>query len=184
MKDFGADIHKELTSFSIEKKQKLSISMISYISLESKTKLGQSRMNKTHNSRYLLRDLWKLDYLGSIQINRSTSNFISSRGYSIQCKVNKILERFLNKQNTIQVLLCFKKIVYYIQFLQTFYKACQLYQTYLSTTFTRASYGTVPGLFKVHLSSFSSLISVRRNRVHNSIVQCGQLATTYLQCIL
>jgi len=40
MKDFGTDIHKELTPFSIEKEQKLNISMVSYISSESKTKSG------------------------------------------------------------------------------------------------------------------------------------------------
>ena len=53
------DIHEKLASASVEKKQKLDVSVVSYVSSESKAKSGQSRMNKTHNSGRLLRILWK-----------------------------------------------------------------------------------------------------------------------------
>ena len=51
--------------------------MVDYISLKSKTKSGQFKVNKIHNYRYLIRVLWKLDHLGLIWINESTNNFIS-----------------------------------------------------------------------------------------------------------
>ena len=51
------DIHEKLASASVEKKQKLDVSVVSYVSSESKAKSGQSRMNKTHNSGRLLRVL-------------------------------------------------------------------------------------------------------------------------------
>ena len=60
------DIYNKLVSASIEEEQKLNVPVVNYVSPRSKTKPEQSRMNKVHNSRYLLRALWKLDYLGPI----------------------------------------------------------------------------------------------------------------------
>jgi len=60
------NIYKKLTSISIEKEQELDVFVVKYVSSKSKMKSGQSRMDKTHNSRYLLRVLWKLDHLGPI----------------------------------------------------------------------------------------------------------------------
>ena len=71
--------------------------MANYISFESKTKFEQFRVDKTYNSKYLFRVLWKLDYLGPIWMNGNTNNFISSRSYSKWYKANKILKRFLNE---------------------------------------------------------------------------------------
>jgi len=51
MKAVEVDIHEELTSSFVEEEQKLNVSVVDYISPESKTKSRQSRVNKTHNSR-------------------------------------------------------------------------------------------------------------------------------------
>jgi len=85
--------------------QKLNVSVVNYISSESKTKSGQSRINKTHNFGCLFRALWKLDHLGPFWMNRSTNDFITSRDSSRWYKVNEVLERFLDKQDIIQVFL-------------------------------------------------------------------------------
>jgi len=100
-----------LASAPIEKGQKLDVPMVNYVSLESKAKPGQSRMNEAHNSGCLLRALWKSDHLGSFWVNRSTNDFITSRGSSRWYKVNEVPERFLDKQNIIQVFLGLQKTV-------------------------------------------------------------------------
>lgn len=109
--------------------------MVDYVSPKRKIKFGQFRMNKIYNSRCLLRILQKLDYLSSIQINRSTNNFIFSRSCS-RCKENKILERFLDNR----------------------YEACQLYQIYPLNTSTRTNYSNVAGSSRVYLSSLVSML--------------------------
>ena len=161
MKAVRVDIHDELISFSIKEGQKLNVIVVDYVSFEIKTKFEQSKVDKTYNSRYLFRVLWKSDHLGPIWINGNTNNFISFRGYSRQCKANKIPERFPNKQNIIQVLLYFKKAVYqYIVSCKhsvNIYKKYQLYQTNSLAIPTRASYSTVVSLFRVYLSSLVSM---------------------------
>jgi len=112
MKTIRVDIHEKLAPVFIKEEQKLNVSVIDCIPLESKMKSGQSRMNKTHKYKHLFRFLWKLDYLDPIWINGSTNNFISSRSCNRWYKANKILGKFLNKKDTIQVLLCFKKAIY------------------------------------------------------------------------
>ena len=76
MKTVREEIYEKLTLNFIEEEQKLNISIVNYVSPKSKIKSGKSIINKTYNSRYLLRILWKLIYLDPIQINRSTNNFI------------------------------------------------------------------------------------------------------------
>ena len=97
IKTVRVDIFEKLTSVSIKEEQKLNISVVDYISFESKTKSGQSEMNKIHNSRCLLIILWKLDHLDPIWVNGSTNNFISSRDCSRWYKANKIPGRFLDE---------------------------------------------------------------------------------------
>ena len=64
MKVIRVDIYEELAFATVEKRQKLDIPVVDYVSPESKAKSGQSRVNKTHNSGCLLRVLWKSDHLG------------------------------------------------------------------------------------------------------------------------
>ena len=57
IKVIWVDIYKKLEFAPIEKGQKLDVSVVDYVSSESKAKSGQSRMNETHYSRCLLRVL-------------------------------------------------------------------------------------------------------------------------------
>ena len=79
MKVIWVDIYKELASAPVEKGQKLDVTMVNYVSSESKAKSGQSRINKTYNSGCLLRVLWKSDHLGPFWMNRSTNNLLATR---------------------------------------------------------------------------------------------------------
>jgi len=79
MKVIGVDIHKKLASASIKKEQKLDVSMVDYVSPESKAKSEQSRMDETHNSGCLLRVLSKSNHLGLFWMNRSTNNLLATR---------------------------------------------------------------------------------------------------------
>ena len=79
MKIIQVDIHEKLALASVEEGQELNVSVVNYVSPESKAKSGQSRMNKTHNSGCLLRVLWKSDHLGPFWVNRSTNNLLATR---------------------------------------------------------------------------------------------------------
>jgi len=91
------DVYEKLVPASVKEEQELDIFVVNYVSPKSKSKLGQSRIDKTHNSRCLLRALWKPDHLGPFWMNRSTNNFITSRGSNRWCKVNEVPGRFLDK---------------------------------------------------------------------------------------
>ena len=91
------DVHEKLAPASVKEGQELDVSVVDYVSPESKAKSGQSRMDKAHNSGCLLRALWRPDHLGPLWVNRSTNNFITSRGSSRWCKANKVPGRFLDK---------------------------------------------------------------------------------------
>jgi len=71
--------------------------MVNYISSESKTKSGYSKMDKTHNSGHLLRVLWKANHLGPFWMNRSTNNLLATRACNKIYKSNQIPERFLDE---------------------------------------------------------------------------------------
>ena len=105
VKIIWVNVYEKLALASIKERQKLNIPVVDYVSLKSKAKPRQSKINKTHNSGCLLRALWKLDHLGPLWVNRSTNDFITSRGSSRWCKVNQVPGRFLDKQNIIQVFL-------------------------------------------------------------------------------
>ena len=84
------DVHEKLALASIKEGQELDVSVVNYISPETKLKPRQSKMNKTHNSRCLFRALGKSDHLCPIWVNRSTNDFITSRGSGRRCKVNEV----------------------------------------------------------------------------------------------
>jgi len=79
VKVIGVDIHEKLALASIKEGQELDVSVVHYVSPESKAKSEQSRVNKTHNSGHLLRVLWKSDHLGLFWMNRSTNNLLATR---------------------------------------------------------------------------------------------------------
>ena len=76
------NIHEKLALASVKEGKELNISVVNYVSPESKAEPRQSRMDKTHNSGCLLRVLWKSDHLRPIWMNGSTNYFITSRGSS------------------------------------------------------------------------------------------------------
>ena len=103
MKVIWVDIYEKLASAPVEKGQELDVPMVDYVSPESKAKPGQSRMNKTHNSRCLLRVLWKLDHLGSFWINRSTNNLLATKAWSRRCTSRSRLLRRVRLGNSLVI---------------------------------------------------------------------------------
>ena len=140
----------------------LNVSVVDYVSFKSKVKIRQSRINETHNSRHLLRILWKLVHLDLIWMNGISNNFISSRDCNRWCKLNKILEKFLDKKNIVQVFLYFKKIVYQyivlVNILKINIKHIGCTKTYLLTIFTEISYSTTVGMSRAYLNSLVSIL--------------------------
>ena len=63
MKVIRVDVHEKLIPASVKKGQELNVSVVNYVSPESKAEPRQSRMNEAYNSGCLLRALWKLDHL-------------------------------------------------------------------------------------------------------------------------
>ena len=50
MKVIGVDIHAKLAPASVKEGKELNVSVVNYISPESKAEPRQSRMNEAHNS--------------------------------------------------------------------------------------------------------------------------------------
>ena len=105
------DVYEKLALASVKEGKELDVSVVNYVSPESKLKPEQSRMDKAHNSGCLLRALWKLDHLCPIWVNGSTNYFITSRGSSRWCKANEVPGRLLDEQNIILVFLGLQKTV-------------------------------------------------------------------------
>jgi len=95
-------------------------------------------------------------------MNEISNNFISSRGCNRWCKLNKILEKFLDEKNIVQVFLYFKKIVYQyivlVNILKINIKHVGCTKTYLLTTFTEISYSTTVGMSRAYLNSLVSIL--------------------------
>jgi len=85
--------------------------VVSYISSQAKPKSRESRVNKGHNSRNVLRVLRDSDHLGPVRVNRSTHYLVSFQRDSRGSIANKIPRRFLDKENIIVVLLRLKKSI-------------------------------------------------------------------------
>ena len=82
MEIIRVDVHEKLAPASVKEGKELNVSVVNYVSPESKAKSGQSRMDKAYNSGCLLRALWKSDHLYPIWVNGSTNYFITSRDSS------------------------------------------------------------------------------------------------------
>ena len=101
MKIIWVNIHKKLVSPYIKERRKLDIPVVYYISPKSKTKLGQSRMNETHNSGCLLRVLLKSEHLGlfwmnSVRTINSSHSFHKSKNIKLRWDLKAILARLRN----------------------------------------------------------------------------------------
>ena len=77
VKVIGVDIHEKLALASVKEGKELDVSVVNYVSPESKAEPRQSRMDKAYHSGCLLRALWKSDHLCLIWVNGSTYNFIT-----------------------------------------------------------------------------------------------------------
>jgi len=85
--------------------------VVSYISSQAKPKSRETRVNKGHNSRNILRVLRNSDHLGPVRVNRYTHYLVSFQRDSRGSIVNKVPVRFLDKENIIVVLLRLKKSI-------------------------------------------------------------------------
>jgi len=75
--------------------------MVNHISSQAKPKSRETRVNKGHNSRNVLRVLRDSDHLGLVRVNRCTHYLVSFQRDSRGSIANKVLERFLDKENII-----------------------------------------------------------------------------------
>jgi len=85
--------------------------VVSHISSQAKPKSRESRVNKGHNLRNVLRVLRNLDHLGPVRVNRSTHYLVSFQRDSRRSIANKVPGRFLDKENIVLVLLRLKKSI-------------------------------------------------------------------------
>ena len=85
--------------------------MVNHISSQAKPESREARVNKSHNSRNILRVLRNSDHLGPVRVNRSTHYLVSFQRDSRGSIVNKVPGWFLDKENIIMVLLRLKKSI-------------------------------------------------------------------------
>ena len=85
--------------------------MVDHVSSQAKPKSREMRVNKIHNSRNILRVPRDSDHLGLVRVNRNAHNLVFFQRNSRESIVNKVLGRFLNKENIILVLLRLKKSI-------------------------------------------------------------------------
>jgi len=100
-----------VTLSSIEERQKQDVMVVDHISSQAKPKSRETKVNKGHDSRNVLRVLRDLDHLGPVRVNRSTHYLVSFQRDSRGSIVNKVPGRFLDKENIIVVLLRLKKSI-------------------------------------------------------------------------
>jgi len=100
-----------VTHSSIEERQKQDVTVVDHISSQAKPKSREMRVNKSHNSRNILRVPRNLDHLGPVRVNRSTHYLVSIQRDSRGSIANKVPGRFLYKENIIMVLLRLKKSI-------------------------------------------------------------------------
>jgi len=96
---------------SIEERQEQDVAVVNYISSQAKPESREARVNKSHNSRNILRVLRNSDHLGPVRVNRSTHYLVSFQRDSRGSITNKVPGRFLHKENIIVVLLRLKKSI-------------------------------------------------------------------------
>jgi len=100
-----------VTLSSIEEGQEQDVAVVNHISSQAKPESREARVNKSHNSRNVLRVLRDLDHLGPVRVNRSTHYLVSFQRDSRGSIADKVPGRFLDKENIIVVLLRLKKSI-------------------------------------------------------------------------
>ena len=85
--------------------------VVNHISSQAKPESREARVNKSHNSRNILRVPRDSDYLGPVRMNRSTHYLVSFQRDSRGSIMNKVTGRFLDKEDIIVVLLRLKKSI-------------------------------------------------------------------------
>jgi len=100
-----------VTLSSIEERQKQDVTEVDHISSQTKPKSRETRVNKSHNPRNILRVPRNSDHLGPVRVNRSTHYLVFFQRDSRKSIMNKVLGRFLDKENIIVVLLRLKKSI-------------------------------------------------------------------------
>jgi len=100
-----------VTLSSIEKRQEQDVAVVNYISSQAKPESREARVNKSHDSRNVLRVLRDSDHLGLVRVNRSTHSLVSFQRDSRGSIADKVPGRFLDKENIIVVLLRLKKSI-------------------------------------------------------------------------
>jgi len=100
-----------VTLSSIEEKQEQDVTVVNHISSQAKPESREARVNKSHNSRNVLRVLRDSDHLGPVRVNKSTHYLVFFQRDSRRSIADKVLGRFLDKENIIVVLLRLKKSI-------------------------------------------------------------------------
>jgi len=100
-----------VTLSSIEERQEQNVAVVNHISSQAKPESREARVNKSHNSRNILRVLRNSDHLGPVRVNRSTHYLVSFQRDSRGSIADKVPGRFLDKENIIVVLLRLKKSI-------------------------------------------------------------------------
>jgi len=100
-----------VTLSSIEERQEQDVTVVNHISSQAKPESRETRVNKSYNSRNVLRVPRDLDHLGPVRVNRSTYYLVSFQRDSRGSIANKVPGRFLDKEDIILVLLRLKKSI-------------------------------------------------------------------------
>jgi len=100
-----------VTLSSIEERQEQDVTVVNHISSQAKPESRETRVNKSHNPRNVLRVSRNSDHLGPVRVNRSTHYLVSFQRDSRGSIADKVPGRFLDKENIIMVLLRLKKSI-------------------------------------------------------------------------
>jgi len=100
-----------VTLSSIEEKQEQDVTVVNHISSQAKPESKEARVNKSHNSRNVLRVLRDSDHLGPVRVNKSIHYLVFFQRDSRRSIADKVPGRFLDKENIIVVLLRLKKSI-------------------------------------------------------------------------
>jgi len=100
-----------VTLSSVKERQEQDVTVVHHISSQAKPKSRETRVNKSHDSRNVLRVSRDSGHLGPVRVNRSTHYLVSFQRDSRGSITNKVPGRFLDKENIIMVLLRLKKSI-------------------------------------------------------------------------
>jgi len=100
-----------VTLSSSKERQEQNVTIVNHIFSQAKPESKETRVNKSHNSRNILRVPRNSDHLGPVRVNRSTHYLVFFQRDSRGSITNKVPGRFLDKEDIIVVLLRLKKSI-------------------------------------------------------------------------